>query len=434
MGFSAYFRYRRPRVSLLRTAAALVTAGLLAAACSSTSGSGGTSGGVPKGNTLTVGTLYAGSGDFAESSIPELNGFKFWMNQVNANGGVYVQGLHKKFRVKLVAYNDQSDPTTAGTLYNQLITKDKVNIFMADFGSVLTAPAVTLAKEHQMVLFDPTGTGATFFQSGPNPYLALTSLPSSGVWPKPLVQFLISEHVHNVAIIYCANDFDQSQANTIAAGLKAAGDAPVYFQAIPTTTSDYGTLIQAVKAKQPGAVIELGYPNNDIAFLNNLRSSAVHFPMVLTAFPPQLPALFLKDVGAAGLNYTFGYGVPPVLAINKVSFGMGFSQFSAAFTKANGTPVNFLNVAGYNAGLIIQAALAHTKTLSQLGIRAGLSAISGHTTTLTGQFMLNNAGAQLGDLLPIAQYVPASAGAAGFKIVYPPSQASTQPIYPAPAH
>lgn len=433
MRFPAYFRHRRPRDPLLRTAAALASVALLAAGCAAT-GSGGTSALAPKGNTVTVGTLYAGSGDYAESSIPEINGFKFWMNQVNAQGGVYVQGLHKKLHVKLVSYNDQSDPTTAGTLYNQLLTKDKVNIFMADFGSVLTAPAVTLAKDYHMVLFDPTGTGATFFQSGPNPYLALTSLPSSGVWPKPLVRFLVSEHIRKVAIIYCANDFDQSQANTIAAGLKAAGDAPVYFQAIPTTTSDYGTLIQAVKAKQPGAVIELGYPNNDIAFLNDLRSSAVHFPMVLTAFPPQLPALFVKDVGAAGLNYTFGYGVPPVLKINSVSFGMGFNQFSTAFTKASGAPVNFLNVAGYNTGLIMQAALAHAKSLSQADIRAGLSAISGHLTTLTGQFVLNNAGAQLGDLLPIAQYVPASGGAAGFKIVYPSNQAAAQPIYPAPAH
>lgn len=431
-------RQPRPRVKNLRTAAAIATTVIVASTALAAGGCGvatSADGALRvKGGTLTIGTLYAGSGNFAESSMSQYNGLKFWMNRVNSEGGVYVAALHKKLRVKLVAYNDQSDPATAGTLYNQLITKDKVSIFVADFGSVLTAPAVTLAKNYHTVLFDPTGTGATFFESGPNPYLVLTSLPSSGVWPRPLVRFLLDQRIRRVAIIYCANDFDQSQAATIAAGLKKAGQPPVYFQAIPTTTSDYGTLIQAVKAKSPGAVIELGYPDNDVAFLNGLRSAGVHFPMVLTAFPPQLPALFAKDVGSTGLSYTFGYGVPPVLTINDVSYGMGFSKFSKEFSKATAAPVNFLNVAGYNAGLIIQAALAHATSPGQLGIRAGVTAISGHLRTLTGLFVVNNAGAQLGDLLPIAQYIPASGGATGFKIVYPPSQAVTQPIYPAPAN
>lgn len=424
----------RPR----RTGLVAVTAAatLAVSACGSSgghaansSGSVGSAGGANSVNTITIGTLYSGSGQFAASSLPEYDGLKFWLNQVNSQGGVSVAG--KKYHIKLVAYNDQSDPTTAATLYNQLITQNKVDVLVADFGSVLTAPAVTLAKEHHVVLFDPSGSGSNFFTS-PNPYLVLCSLPTSAVWPKPLAEFLLSLHVNKVAIVYGENDFNQSQANTIQADLKAGGVTPMYFQAVPTKTSDYGSIIQTIKNKVPQAVIELGYQNNDIAFLNDLRSAGVHFPFVLTAFPTQLPDLFAKDVGKAGLAYTFGYGVPPVLKINSVNYGMGFDSFSKSFSSSNG-PVSFLDVAGYNTGLVIQDALEHAKSLSQTDIRAGVAAISGKLKTLEGTFQVNDAGAQLGELLPVAQDIPTPSGDINWKIVYPPNQANGKAVYPAPA-
>ncbi len=88
---------------------------------------------------------------------------KLWVEQKNAEGGVFVKAFDKKIPIKLVSYDDQSNTATASTLYNQLITQDKVDLLVADPGSVLTAPAVAIARDHKMFLFDQTGTGASFF-------------------------------------------------------------------------------------------------------------------------------------------------------------------------------------------------------------------------------------------------------------------------------
>src|ERR1700750_1123124 len=112
---------------------------------------------------LKMGTLYASSGRFASISMPVHYGLKLWIDQKNADGGVFVKAFNKKIPLKLVAYDDQSNTATAATLYNQLITQDKVDILIADSGSVLTAPAVASARDHQMFLFDQTATGASFF-------------------------------------------------------------------------------------------------------------------------------------------------------------------------------------------------------------------------------------------------------------------------------
>jgi branched-chain amino acid transport system substrate-binding protein len=387
-------------------------------------------------NTITVGTLYASTGAYATSSLPEYAGLQFWAKQVNAQGGMYVAPLKKKEKVKIVSYNDQSDPATATTLYNELLTQNKVNVLVADFGSVLTAPAITLAKDQKHLLFDVTGSGTSFFSSGANPYVVLTSLPVSAVWPKPVTELLTKLKTKRVAILYCQNDFDQAQAIAIQGFLKKSGITPVYYQGVPTTQTDYSTLVQSIKATNPDAVLELGYPNNDIAFLNELKSTNLHFKFVLTPFFGQLPTLFAQDVGAKSLDYTYTYAVPPILTINTVNIGLGLTDFVKAFAPGKASSVNFLDVAGYNAGLAVQAAFDHATSMSQLGIRAGITAVSGKLQTLEGTFKVDKTGEQIGELLPVAQAFP-SGKSFSLKIVYPaiPSQVSmvnSAPKYPAP--
>src|SRR5579862_368218 len=138
---------------------------------------------------IKLGTLYASSGRFASISMPVHDGLKLWLEQKNAEGGVYVKAFNKKIPIKLIAYDDQSSTATAATLYNQLITQDKVDILVADSGSVLTSVAVPIAHEHKMFLFDVSGTGGTFFTKD-NPYIGLLAAPVSTIWPKYIADFL----------------------------------------------------------------------------------------------------------------------------------------------------------------------------------------------------------------------------------------------------
>src|SRR6195256_1531014 len=101
---------------------------------------------------IKLGTLYASSGRYASISMPVHSALKLWIDQKNADGGVYVKAFDKKLPIKLIAYDDQSNTATASTLYNQLITQDKVDLLVADSGSVLTAPAVGAAGDHKMFL------------------------------------------------------------------------------------------------------------------------------------------------------------------------------------------------------------------------------------------------------------------------------------------
>jgi branched-chain amino acid transport system substrate-binding protein len=382
-------------------------------------------------SAITIGTLYASSGPFAVSSESEYHGLQYWADQVNKDGGVLVKAYGKKIPVKIVAYDDQSSTSTARNLYNQLITQDKVDILVADFGSVLTSVAIPVAAEHHMLLIDPTGSGASFFTKK-NDYLAEVSLPTSGLWPKPLGDFLLHQDIKRVAILYDSNDFDASQAETLKSALAKGGVTPVYYGAVPTSESNYFVLLHTIAAQNPDAVIELGYPDNDIAFLHALSSSGLHFKMVFTVFPGQLMDLMTKNVGEKILNYTYTYPTAPLVKYSKVTYGPNTEEFVAAYSAANdGQAPNFLNTAGYNAGLIIQDMLGTAPKFTQLEFHDALMQMSGKTTTLLGQFEIDANGAQVGELLPVAQLIPEN-GANKVVVVYPEDKATGKPVYPAP--
>lgn len=379
---------------------------------------------------VKIGTLYASSGPFAVASQGQYEGLQFWAAAMNKDGGVFVKAFNKKIPVKIVAYDDQSSTSTATTLYNQLITQDKVDILVADFGSVLTSVAVPLAAEHHMLLIDPTGSGANFFTK-PTDYLADVSIPSSTVWPIPLANYIIKQKIKRVAILYGANDFDASQATTLKEVLAKAGITPVYDHGVPTTESNYTVLLHTIAATHPDAVLEFGYPPNDIAFLRGLSQSGLHFPMTFTIFPGQLMKLISKNVGAQALNYTYTYPTPPLVKYDKVSYGMNTADFIKAFQAATKKEPNFLDCAGYNTGLIMQHILDMSPQFTQKDFHQAIMDMSGKTTTLLGAFDVNANGAQMGQHLPVAQIVPEGAGSK-MVVLYPQDKATGKAVYPAP--
>ncbi len=390
---------------------------------------------------IKIGTLYASSGRFASISMPVYSALKLWAEQKNAEGGVYVKAFDKKIPVKLVSYDDQSNTATASTLYNQLVTQDKVDLLVADSGSVLTAPAATIARDHKMFLFDQTGTGASFF-SKDNPYIALMADPVSTIWPKPVADFISHDGpglgIKKIAILYSTNEFTSTQANAFRKFVKDSG-APieiVYDQGIPTETTNYTVIINNINNTQPDAVIHFGYAPNDIAFLRNVQDVGIKFKMLFCIYPGLETELLEKNVGAKGLEHVFTY-VPPSELDYKVNFGMDMKQYKAAWDKAypdGKIEFGFNAVAGYTTGLVIEKTLSVATSLDQMELRKANFSLSGQLKTLDGTFALDDMGGQIGELTPLGQLEldPKNPEKLKFISVYPHETATGKPVYPRP--
>jgi branched-chain amino acid transport system substrate-binding protein len=384
---------------------------------------------------IKIGALYASSGPFASISMPVYDAFKLWVDQMNAEGGVMVAAFGKKIPLKLISYDDQSSTATAATLYNQLITQDHVDLLVADSGSVLTSVGVPIAKEHKQFLFDVSGTGAAFFTND-NPYIALMADPVSTIWPHYISDFLADEGykqgIRTVAILYSTNDFTGTQAAALKGFFERDGKVKVvYYQGVPTTTSNYTVLINNIAALNPDAVLELGYVGNDIAFLRNLQDSGNQFRFVFSIYAGTEMDEIEKNVGTSAMKNIFSY-VPASNYEYKPEFGMTSKEFRAAWDKKypEGSNVHFgaNAIYGYMAGLVVQRTLETTKSLDQMDIHNAVFALSGKLKTLDGTFTLRADGAQIGEVTPLGQLQPAGGDKLDLKAVYPPELANGKAV------
>ncbi|HVY14031.1 MAG TPA: ABC transporter substrate-binding protein [Rhodopila sp.] len=385
---------------------------------------------------IKVGQLYASSGPYASISMPVYDAFKLWVDEVNAKGGVQMQAFGgKRIPIKLIAYDDQSSTATAATLYNQLITQDHVDLLIADSGSVLTSVGVPIAKEHKQFLFDVSGTGAAFF-SDDNPYIALMADPVSTIWPHYISDFLndegYKEGIRTVAILYSTNDFTGTQAAALKGFFERDKKVKViYYQGVPTSTSNYTVLINNIAAQNPDAVLELGYVGNDIAFLRNLQDSGNQFRFVFSIYAGTELEEIEKNVGASAMKNVFSY-VPASNYEYKPEAGMDQKAFHAAWDKkyppGSGVAFGANAIYGYMTGVVVQKTLETTKSLDQMALHDAVFALSGKLKTLDGTFELRKDGAQIGEVTPLGQLQEAGKDKLNLVAVYPPNLANGKAI------
>ena len=263
--------------------------------------------------------------------------------------------------------------------------------------------------------------------------------PVSTIWPKPVADFLTHDGpalgIKKVAILYATNEFTGTQANAVRKFIKESG-APieiVYDQGVPTETTNYTVIINNIRAKQPDAVIHLGYAPNDIAFLRNVQEVGVKFKWLFSIYAGLETELLEKNVGNKGLEYVYTY-VPPSELDYPVNFGMKMPEFRALWDKKfpdGKIEFGFNAVAGYTTALVIEKALSVATSLDQLELRKAVFGLSGQLKTLDGTFA-ERAGGQIGELTPLGQLQMGDHGHLKFVAVYPHEVATGKPIYPRP--
>src|SRR5215211_6696989 len=124
---------------------ALVLATLTVGACGDdddTGGGGGDGGGEP----IKIGASLPLTGEFSEPGKAAQQGYKVWEAMVNEQGGL-IDGR----KVQMVIKDDQSNQNTIVTDYNALISRDKVDLLLGTFSSLLNLPASTVAERNRML-------------------------------------------------------------------------------------------------------------------------------------------------------------------------------------------------------------------------------------------------------------------------------------------
>jgi branched-chain amino acid transport system substrate-binding protein len=121
---------------------------LAIAGCGSDSSSGG--GGSSSGGTIKIGASIPLSGPLAGFGSFVKWGYQHAVDQVNAQGGITVDG--KKKKVKLILLDDKTDPNTVANNTTRLITRDKVDAMLGSCTPALVNAGALVADRQRVPL------------------------------------------------------------------------------------------------------------------------------------------------------------------------------------------------------------------------------------------------------------------------------------------
>ncbi|HEY8872404.1 MAG TPA: amino acid ABC transporter substrate-binding protein [Stellaceae bacterium] len=213
---------------------------------------------------IKIGFSMELTGPFAVVGKTGLLAFKIWEEEINAKGGLLGRP------VKLVYYDDQSNPSTVPGIYTKLIDIDKVDLLVSSYGTNLVVPAMPVAISHKRLFFGLFALAAneqfhypkyfSMLPFGPDPVKTF----AEGYFELALAQ---NPKPKTLAIVGADAEFQHKATDSARNHAKAAGLDIVYDRAYPPTTVDFTPIVRAIGSAQPDLVYLASYPSDTVGFL-----------------------------------------------------------------------------------------------------------------------------------------------------------------------
>ena len=348
------------------------------------------------GQPIKVGGTLALTGPLASTGLVHKIVGEIYVEQLNKRGGLLGRP------VEWVLLDDQSKPDVARTLYEKLVTVDKVDLLIGPYATGAILSAMAVAERHEKLLIHHTfgipklaKYDAQFpsWHFGPNvdqtvPALLLDALAAAGKAPKT-VAIVTSKFpsVHFLAL--GAREVAQKR------GLKE-----VLFLEFEFGSKDFGPIAARVREADPdflwmGAI---GLEGNQL--LEALKKLDYAPRNHFYTYPAPGPMALAPDAANA-LSTTVFEGMPPFTA--KPGVADFVKQYEERATKA-GLPYTQADVqagVSYAAWQMIEAAVTATKTLDNKALAAWLKA--NKVDTITGTLRFNEMGNYGDDLSKVKQ-------------------------------
>ena len=213
---------------------------------------------------IKIGFGEALTGSLAVIGKSGIVAMQIWAEQINAKGGLLGRP------VKLIYYDNQSNPANVPGLYVKLLDVDRADFILSGYATNMAVPAMPVAITHKKLYLSlfSLATNAQFhyprsfsmIATGPDAKVAF----SKGFFelameldPKPTTVAILGSDTE-----FARNGTDGAKLNAAAAGLKI-----VYDGNYPPTTTDYTPIVRALKATNPDIVYIASYPADTTGIL-----------------------------------------------------------------------------------------------------------------------------------------------------------------------
>src|SRR3954447_13892998 len=220
------------------------------------------------GEPIKIGFSMSLTGPLAANGKMSLVAMKIWEEDVNAAGGLMGRP------VKLVYYDDQSNPSTVPGIYTKLLDVDKVDFAVSPYASTQIAPAMPIMIQKKRLYLSLFGTGIndefnydryfSMLPTGPDPKPAFTT----GFFKVAMEQ---NPKPASIALAAADAEFGRNACEGARENAKKSGLRIVYDRNYPPNTTDFTPIVRAVQAANPDLFIICSYPLDSVGMVKAMN-------------------------------------------------------------------------------------------------------------------------------------------------------------------
>ena len=259
---------------------------------------------------IKIGFSMPLTGALASSGKAILTAYQMWEQDINAKGGLLGRP------VKLIYYDDQSNPSLVPGIYAKLLDIDKIDLVITSYGTNLSVPSMPVIIPRNMVLMGLFALAVNDQFNYPMYFSMFPAGPDAiHEFSRGFFEIAKEQKLQTVAIVSADSDFAKKAGDGAHDNATKMGFKIVYERSYPPNTLDFTPVLRAVQASNPDFIYVASYPAETAGIVRTaheigLKTKLFGGGMVgvqYAAFKTQLGELLNKIV-----NYDFYVPEPTV--------------------------------------------------------------------------------------------------------------------------
>lgn len=371
---------------------------------------------------ITVGAALSQTGIYALQGQQALQGLCLWVEQTNAEGGLFVPETQQHYPLSLSTYDDRSRRAEVERLVERLIVHDRVDCLIGPYSSGLTRAAAAIAEAHRKILWNHGGSSDVIMRQGLRWSVHLLT-PASRYFAGLLDCLLAYGATPElVAIVQRQRGtFAAEVANGVRRETERRGFPPPQTYLYPDAAQDIPTLAATLADARPAGLILIGRYDDDVALVGALAETSLPLKVAAAVAAP------MQAFGDALRGRAEGWIGPSQWepeAVESPNVGPPSAVLVDRFRQRFGQFPDYPAAQAYAAGLIFQHCVQMAGSCIDGELRAAADRLS--CRTFYGGFRLEaSSGVQVGHEAVLVQWQGGQK-----RVVWPRAITQSRLIYP----
>ena len=331
--------------------------------------------GVAAAQTIKIGASIALTGPVSREGKLVKDGYDYWLDHVNKQGGLLVGG--KRLPVQVVFYDDESNAQTSARLTEKLITEDKVQFLLGPFSSPITMQTSVIGEKYKILTMATQANADAIYERGFK--YVISVLPPATTYMKLFLEMAskLEPRPKTVAIMAVNNPFGILAAEGARTHATNQGFQVVYFEKYPAQAGDVSAFLTQIKAKNPDVLVASSFFQEALLIVKQSKELKFCPKMLALTVGPEVPDFTKSLARDADFIYGSAWWLPN-MGWKGRDFGSS-RDYAKAMLERTGREPNYHVASGTAAGLLLQMAIEKANSVDTDAVRAAFGGMDVET-------------------------------------------------------